>query len=70
MGSFLGLHDQKTRAENKYMERADLAAANTPPMNDHGEPTCAGEDHTFMCHKPGGSDTFPGWGTAKNLFGR
>ncbi|KAJ5594973.1 uncharacterized protein N7459_001181 [Penicillium hispanicum] len=70
MGSMLGLHDQKARAENKYMERADLAQANTKPMSEHGQPTCASEDHTFMCHRAGGSHTMPGWGTVKNIFGR
>ncbi|KAJ5090054.1 hypothetical protein N7532_008738 [Penicillium argentinense] len=70
MGSFLGLRDQKTRAENKYLERVDLASDGMKPMTDSGEPTCATEDHSFMSHKPGGSETMPGWGTMKNVFGR
>lgn len=70
MGEVLGLQQQKTLAENKYMRRADAAEANVRPMSDHGEPTCASEDHTFMYHKAGGSDTLPGWGTMKNVFGR
>lgn len=68
MGNFLGLQDQKTRAENKFLERADLAAANVKPTGEQGEPTCAGEDHSFMGHKPGGSHTLPGWGKAKNVL--
>ena len=70
MGSVLGLQDQKLRAENKYMERADLADANARPMSEHGQPTCASEDHSFMCHKPGGSGTMPGWDMARNIIGR
>ncbi|KAJ5173303.1 hypothetical protein N7492_005896 [Penicillium capsulatum] len=70
MGKFLGLHEQKTRAENKYMARADYTAANVKPMSENGEPTCASEDHTFMYHKPGGNDTWPGWDTFKNIFGK
>ncbi|KAJ5105744.1 FAD dependent oxidoreductase [Penicillium alfredii] len=67
-GEFLGLQDQKTRAENKFLSRADLAAANVKPMTESGEPTCASEDHTFMGHWPGGSNTLPGWDTVKNVF--
>ncbi|KAJ5669783.1 hypothetical protein N7462_010853 [Penicillium macrosclerotiorum] len=70
IGQFLGLQDQKTRAENKFLTRAELAAANVRPMNDHGEPTCDTEDHSFMGSKPGASDTLPGWDTVKNIFGR
>ncbi|KAJ5613023.1 hypothetical protein N7510_006217 [Penicillium lagena] len=68
-GNFLGLQEQKTRAENKFMDRADLAAADAPPTTESGEPTCAGEDHTFMQRKPGCSNTLPGWETAKHVFG-
>lgn len=70
MGGFLGLQDQKSRAENKYLQRADLADANVKPMNDKGDPTCASEDHTFMGQKPGGSDALPGWDTIKSFAGR
>ena len=70
MGDVLGLQQQKTLAENKYMERAELASSNERPMSEHGEPTCASEDHSFMGRKPGGSETLPGWDTVKNVFGR
>jgi len=68
-GNFLGLQEQKTRAENKLMNRVDLAADNAPKTTESGEPTCAGEDHTFMQRKPGCPDTLPGWETAKHVFG-
>jgi hypothetical protein len=67
MGDFLGLQDQKSRAENKYLQRVDLAEGNASPMNSQGEPTCATEDHSFMGEKAGGSDTLPGWHAIKNL---
>ena len=51
------------------MKRADLDAANEPPTTESGEPTCAGEDHSFMEHKAGGPDTLPGWEKAKQLAG-
>lgn len=70
MGQFLGLQEQKIRAENKYMARADDAAAIPKPMTESGEPTCASEDHSFMGEKPGGNDTWPGWGTVKSIFGK
>lgn len=70
MGSFLGLSDQKSRAEAKYLARADLAGDDsTKTTTDSGEPTCSGEDHSFMGTKPGGADTLPGWETMKNLAG-
>ena len=69
IGNFLGLQDQKTRAENKYLERADYATADLKATSESGEPTCASEDHSFMGNKPGGSQTLPGWGTAKNVLG-
>jgi len=69
MGDFLGLRDQTSRAEAKYRERADLAR-DIKPTTESGEPTCATEDHSFMGAKPGGSDTWPGWDTAKKLFGQ
>ncbi|KAJ5923394.1 hypothetical protein N7454_008639 [Penicillium verhagenii] len=69
MGQALGLQEQKTHAKYHFLSRADDAAASTKPMSTHGEPTCAGEDHSFMTHKPGGSDTMPGWGTFRNVLG-
>lgn len=69
-GEFRGLQDQKTRAENKFMERVDLVEANVKPTNAQGEPTCASEDHSFMGQKPGGSETLPGWETVKNTIGK
>ncbi|KAJ5826116.1 hypothetical protein N7474_003254 [Penicillium riverlandense] len=68
-GNFFGLQEQKTRAENKFMEKADLAAADAPPTTESGEPTCAGEDHSFMQRKPGCPDTLPGWEKAKDVLG-
>lgn len=70
MGEFLGLQDQKSRAENKYLQRADLAGDNPCSMTGAGEPTCVNEDHTFMDQKPGGSDTLPGWNTLKEFAGK
>ncbi|CAG7931521.1 unnamed protein product [Penicillium olsonii] len=69
MGEFLGLRDQKTRAENKYFERAEMAENGEYSMNATGDPTCASEDHSFMGHKPGGSDTLPGWNKMKEFAG-
>ncbi|CAL5868318.1 uncharacterized protein PFLUO_LOCUS2542 [Penicillium psychrofluorescens] len=68
-GNFLGLQEQKSRAENKFMNRADLAADDLPPTTESGQPTCAGEDHSFMQRKPGCPDTYPGWEKAKHIFG-
>lgn len=69
MGDFGALQDQKTRGQNKFIQRENLAGANVNPMNAQGEPTCATEDHSFMTHKAGDPDTYPGWGTFKNFFG-
>lgn len=69
MGEFLGLQDQKSRAENKYFQRAEMAEGNLSSMNAAGDPTCASEDHSFMGHKPGGSATLPGWNKMKDLAG-
>lgn len=60
MGGFLGLNDQKSRAQNKYHQRAS---------NDRGEPTCATEDHSFMGRQPGEPDTLPGWNTIRDMTG-
>ncbi|KAJ5327927.1 hypothetical protein N7541_009034 [Penicillium brevicompactum] len=68
MGEFLGLKDQKSRAENKYFQRAEMAEGNDP-MNTAGDPTCASEDHSFMGQKPGGSETLPGWNKMKEFAG-
>jgi len=69
MGDFLGLRDQKSRAEAKYLARVGHAGDDVKSTTDSGEPTCSGEDHSFMGTKPGGADTYPGWGTIKNIFG-
>ncbi|KAJ5398471.1 FAD dependent oxidoreductase [Penicillium sp. CMV-2018d] len=69
IGSFLGLEDQKGRAEHKYLERVNLAANDAEPTNTSGgESTRATEDHSFMEQKPGGPDTLPGWKIAKNIL--
>lgn len=68
MGEALGLQQQKTRAKHNYLKRSD-DAAHVKPMSEHGEPTCASEDHSFMNHPPGGSATMPGWGTMRNVMG-
>ena len=69
MGDFLALSDQKTRAQNKFLERENLLGSNDRPMNAEGEPTCVSEDHSFMNHKAGAPDTYPGWSTVKNFLG-
>ncbi|KAJ5796375.1 uncharacterized protein N7518_004915 [Penicillium psychrosexuale] len=70
MGDFLSLSDQKTRAQNKFIERENMLESNALPMNAEGEPTCVTEDHSFMNHKAGAPDTYPGWSTVKNIFGK
>ncbi|KAJ5776286.1 uncharacterized protein N7511_001297 [Penicillium nucicola] len=67
MGSFLGLNDQKSRAESKYLQRAGLAGDSSRPVNDQGEPTCASEDHSFMGRKPGNEGSLPGMETIRNM---
>lgn len=68
-GNFLGLEDQKGRAEHKYLERGNLTANNAEPTTTSGgEPTCATEDHSFMERKPGVPDTLPGWKAAKDIL--
>ena len=69
MGGFLGLNDQKSRAQNKYLQRADLAGASSSSTNNRGEPTCATEDHSFMGRQPGEADTLPGWHTIRDTTG-
>lgn len=69
MGDFLSLQEQKTSGQNKFIQRENLADTNVKPMNAAGEPTCATEDHSFMTHKAGDPDTYPGWSTFKNIFG-
>ncbi|KAJ5253192.1 hypothetical protein N7489_003602 [Penicillium chrysogenum] len=69
IGNFLGLKEQKGRAENKYLQGVDLAANGIDTTTTSGgEPTCASEDHSFMERKPGGSDTLPGWKMAKRIL--
>jgi hypothetical protein len=69
MGGFLGLNDQKSRAQNKYLQQAGLAGDTSRPTNARGEPTCASEDHSFMCRQPGEADTLPGWTKIRNMTG-
>ncbi|KAJ5785256.1 uncharacterized protein N7503_010468 [Penicillium pulvis] len=68
MGEALGLKEQKNHARDNFMQRIDDADGNVKPTTASGEPTCANEDHSFMTQKPGGSDTWPGWGTMKNVL--
>lgn len=68
MGKALGLQEQKHHAKDNFLQRADDSDINGHP-NLHGEPTCANEDHSFMTQKPGGSETWPGWETMKNIVG-
>ncbi|KAJ5665812.1 uncharacterized protein N7477_008260 [Penicillium maclennaniae] len=68
IGNFLGLRDQKTRAECKFNDRAGLAEG-VKRTTESGEPTCESEDHSFAGRKPGGSETWPGWETTKSFFG-
>ncbi|KAJ5835837.1 hypothetical protein N7447_001863 [Penicillium robsamsonii] len=70
MGDFHALHEQKTRGQNKFLQRESLIDSDVKPMNAEGEPTCASEDHSFMNHKAGDPDTYPGWSTFKSFFGR
>ncbi|OQE07940.1 hypothetical protein PENVUL_c011G09611 [Penicillium vulpinum] len=70
MGDFLSLNEQKTQGQNKYIQRENLVDSDVKPMNAEGEPTCAIEDHSFMRHKAGDPDTYPGWSTLRNFFGR
>ncbi|KAJ5759457.1 hypothetical protein N7520_006613 [Penicillium odoratum] len=69
MGETLGLKEQKGHAKDNFLQRADEARGIEKPTSLHGEPTCATEDHSFMAHKPGHSDTLPGWDTMKNVLG-
>ncbi|KAJ5773096.1 hypothetical protein N7457_007992 [Penicillium paradoxum] len=68
MGEFLGLYDQKSRAEQKYLHRETLADPNVRATTEQGEPTCVTEDHSFMGHKAGDPDTLPGWNTFKKFI--
>lgn len=71
MGAAAGLQHHKTRAKYQFLDQSAQLddAANVKPMSVHGEPTCASEDHSFMNHRPGGSQTWPGWGTMRNIMG-
>ncbi|KAJ5129485.1 uncharacterized protein N7515_005524 [Penicillium bovifimosum] len=64
MGSFLGLDDQKTRAQTKYLQRANQVGE--VEGDSAGGPS---EDPSFMRHKAGDPDTYPGWNTVKNIAG-
>ncbi|OOQ82279.1 hypothetical protein PEBR_39753 [Penicillium brasilianum] len=63
IGGFLGLEDQKSRAENNFLARADLASG-----KEQIGRTCETEDHSFMGKKPGESDALPGWQTIKSII--
>ncbi|KAF7591128.1 hypothetical protein BBP40_001967 [Aspergillus hancockii] len=56
---FSSLRDQKTHAEDNYMDRMHREEG----VKDG---TCATEDHSFMKTRPGGSETLPGWEKAKD----
>ncbi|KAJ5380632.1 uncharacterized protein N7496_003060 [Penicillium cataractarum] len=66
-GKFLGLEDQKSRAENNFLAQADLVSGNLK-STEHAGPTCTTEDHSFSRQKPGTPDTLPGWETLKNII--
>ncbi|RMJ23508.1 hypothetical protein PHISP_05630 [Aspergillus sp. HF37] len=68
IGNFLGLSSQKGIAGTHNEERFDRAAGHADRTTQSGEPTCEGEDHSFMTHRPGCSQTLPGWGKAKDAF--
>ncbi|KAJ6095888.1 hypothetical protein N7486_006634 [Penicillium sp. IBT 16267x] len=67
MGRALGLQEQKSHAKSNFLQQDD--AVNVRPTSEHGEPTCATEDHSFMNRKPGASDALPGWETFRNVLG-
>lgn len=55
------LREQKATGKESY--RHDLAKAGTVPSSEESN---AGA--SFMGHKPGGSDTLPGWEKAKGVI--
>ncbi|KAL4985152.1 hypothetical protein BDW68DRAFT_180000 [Aspergillus falconensis] len=59
-GEMSGLRDQKAAGEEQY--KSDVAEAGAIPTEAEGNPS-------FMKHKPGGSDTLPGWNKAKDALG-
>ncbi|KAJ5273738.1 hypothetical protein N7478_008863 [Penicillium angulare] len=71
MADAMKSQQHKIHAKYGFLDQSESArhAAHVKPMSQHGEPTCASEDHSFMNHKPGGSRTMPGWGTMRNLMG-
>lgn len=66
MGGFLGLTDQKTRAENNFLAQSDIVSGRT--REQRVGTTCTTEDHSFMEQKAGAPDTPPGWETAKKII--
>lgn len=57
------ISEQKAAGEESY--RHDLEEAGGVPSAEESN-AAAG----FMAHKPGGSDTLPGWETAKGALNR
>lgn len=61
IGEFLTLQQQKGISERKLEKRADMNVEDVDPAMS----SCETEDHSFMRHRPGCSQTLPGWSTAK-----
>ncbi|KAL4954203.1 hypothetical protein BDW69DRAFT_183722 [Aspergillus filifer] len=59
-GEMSDLCNQKAAGEKQY--KSDVAEAGAIPTEAEGNPS-------FMKHKPGGSDTLPGWNKAKDALG-
>jgi len=68
IGGFLGLRDQKTRAENNFLAQSDQVSETGGTSEERTGTTCTTEDHSFMGKKPGASDALPGWQTVKNII--
>lgn len=62
-GGMSSISEQKAAGEESY--RQDLEEAGAVPSAQKSN-----ADASFMNHKPGGSDTLPGWETAKGAFNR
>ncbi|EYE92145.1 uncharacterized protein EURHEDRAFT_380514 [Aspergillus ruber CBS 135680] len=63
-GEYLPLQEQKGAATSKFAQRA--TDMNMDISGEGSNTSCQTEDHSFMCHRPGNSDTLPGWSKAKN----
>ncbi|KAL3463686.1 hypothetical protein BJX64DRAFT_287155 [Aspergillus heterothallicus] len=59
-GELSDITEQKAAGEQRYKNR--VAEAGAIPSESEGGPS-------FMKHKPGGSDTLPGWNKAKGALG-